>query len=185
MVARDDLPDGGACRMAEIIHAVKSMTKCTVEVLTSDFQGNQASLQLIAQAAPSIFNHNLETVARLSKRIRHTASYERSLACLSWMKQHSTAWIKSGLMLGLGEEESEVHSTLQDLKQAGCDIVTMGQYLRPSHHQCVVKEFITPQQFEAYAHYGKSIGIEHVYAAPFVRSSYNAAAVFDLLQHQK
>ncbi len=182
MVARDDLADGGADQLAKIILAVKQeIPQCTIEVLTSDFAGNTDSLDTIMATEPKIFNYNLETVKELTPRVRHKATYQRTLDTLSYIKKKSPhILVKSGMMLGLGETLEQVHQALHDLKLAGCDIVTMGQYLQPNPKKLRVKAFITPEQFEAYAQYGRSIGIKYVYSGPFVRSSYNA----DLVQRK-
>lgn len=180
MVARDDLNDGGAGHLVKVIHEVRSQVAgVTIEVLTSDFMGNESSLDLILEAKPEIFNHNIETVRELTPRVRHKATYERTLAVLGYVGKHRSQGmlIKSGIMVGLGETEEQVHQTLQDLKAVGCDIVTMGQYLQPNRHKLMVKAFIHPDQFKRYEEYGYSIGIKHMYCGPFVRSSYNAQEV--------
>lgn len=179
MVARDDLEDGGAAHLAQVIAAIRQKApESTIEVLTSDFSGNLAALQCVLKAAPDIFNHNIETVRELTPRVRHKATYDRSLQILKYVKDHSSILTKSGIMLGLGEKEEQVHEALQDLKNAGVSIVTLGQYLQPNQKKLIVKAFVTPEQFKAYELYGNSIGISHIYAGPFVRSSYNAAEVF-------
>ena len=180
MVARDDLPDGGAEHLSKIVNKVREINSdVTIELLTSDFAGEFSSLDKILGATPEIFNHNIETVRSLTPKVRHRATYDRTLSILSYMRQKSPALkIKSGLMVGMGETENEVKETLRDLYQAGCDIVTIGHYLQPDRLKLRVKEFITPEQFEAYAEYGRSIGIKEVYSAPFVRSSYNAGEVY-------
>jgi lipoyl synthase len=176
MVARDDLPDGGAKHLIQVIQAVrKKLPAITIETLTSDFAGNFAALDLIIEEAPEIFNHNIETVRRITPQIRHKATYDRSLALLSYVKkQKSKQLVKSGIMIGLGETKEEVIQTLQELAQAQCDIVTIGQYLQASRKKLTVKEFIHPDLFLEYEQIGKSLGIPHLYAGPFVRSSYNA-----------
>ncbi len=180
MVARDDLEDEGASHIAKIIQTVREHNQCTVEVLTSDFSGREDLLAIVLKEKPEIFNHNIETVRRISPKIRHTAEYSRSLKVLSIAKSYSTPpLVKSGLMLGLGETSQEVEETLIDLKKAGCDIVTLGQYLQASRKKLLVKEFITPEKFNEYEFFGKKIGLSHVYAGPFIRSSYNA----DLFVH--
>lgn len=181
MVARDDLSDGGARHLAKVIDAIRqSSNETTIEVLTSDFEGKEESLQIVLDARPQIFNHNIETVRSLTPRVRHKATYQRTLAVLHYAKTHAPhAWmpVKSGLMLGLGESVEEVHETLRDLHSAGCQIVTMGQYLQPDHRKLRIKEFVTPEQFAAYEAYGTSLGIPYMYCGPFVRSSYNANLV--------
>ncbi len=176
MVARDDLSDGGAAHLAQIMRAVKEESPAaTIEVLTSDFAGDTAALDLVLDERPTVFNHNIETVRSLTPRVRHRATYDRSLALLTHAaKRRTMRLIKSGLMVGLGEQVEEVQETLVDLQRAGVEIVTMGQYLQPTSRNLTVKEFITPEQYEEYAEYGRSIGIKHMYCGPFVRSSYNA-----------
>jgi lipoic acid synthetase len=184
MVARDDLADGGAYHLVKIIRAVRECSPgTTLELLTSDLAGKSSSLDKVLDEEPEIFNHNIETIRRLTPRIRHTATYERTLSVLAQASESKkTDWIKSGLMVGLGEEPEEVMETLRDLKAVGVDIVTIGQYLQPSRKKLRVKSFVTPEQFEAYAQYGRSIGIHHMYCGPFVRSSYNADAVYDQIK---
>jgi lipoyl synthase len=179
MVARDDLPDKGGAHIAQIIQAIRDESpNSTVEVLTSDFAGQKEALDLVLNKKPEVFNHNIETVRRLTPRVRHKATYDRTLEMLTHAKESKKAcFIKSGIMVGLGEDEEEVHETLRDLRNAGCDIVTIGQYLQPNRKKIVVKSFVTPEQFASYATYGESIGIKHVYSGPFVRSSYNASGV--------
>jgi lipoyl synthase len=181
MVARDDLPDGGAHHLTRIIREVRLFnTEATVEILTSDFNGNEAALLTVLEAQPEIFNHNIETVRALSPRVRHRATYDRTLSVLrTCSEQAPHILVKSGLMVGLGESEKEVQETICDLKSAGCQIITIGQYLQPNRHKLRVKAFVAPEQFEAYAAYGKALGVKHMFCGPFVRSSYNAAAVFE------
>lgn len=182
MVARDDLPDGGAEALVQIMRASRKRNpEITLELLTSDFAGNLEALDTVLAERPEIFNHNLETVRRLSPRVRHKATYERTLSILSHVKQSAkTRFVKSGIMVGLGETDLEVEESLRDLANAGCDIITIGHYLQPSRFKLPVKSFITPEQFDHYAEYGKSLGIKHIYSGPFVRSSYNAEQVFSL-----
>jgi lipoic acid synthetase len=181
MVARDDLPDGGSRHLIKIMQAVRERSpESTIEVLTSDFNGNQQSWQAVIDGEPEIFNHNIETVRELTPRVRHKATYERTLALLSYVAQNrkaSSLLVKSGLMVGLGETEAQVYQTLKDLKEAGCDIVTMGQYLQANPRKLLVKSFVTPAQFKIYEQMGQELGISHMYCGPFVRSSYNAQAV--------
>jgi lipoic acid synthetase len=178
MVARDDLPDGGAAHLSAIIREIRKQVEgVTIEVLTSDFSGNLEALETVLKAQPEIFNHNIETVRELTPRVRHKATYERTLSILKYAKNSIQApriLIKSGLMVGLGETEQQVRETLCDLHAAGCDIVTIGQYLQANLHKLLVKSFITLDQFAAYEAYGYSLGIKHMYCGPFVRSSYNA-----------
>lgn len=181
MVARDDLPDGGAQHLARVIYEIrKESPDVTIEVLTSDFHGNLEALDIVLQAQPEIFNHNIETVRAMTPRVRHTATYERTLMVLQYAKEHRVnphMLVKSGLMVGLGESTEQVHETLRDLAKVGCDIVTMGQYLQPNQRKLLVKAFVTPDEFKQYEDYGYLIGMKHMYCGPFVRSSYNANLV--------
>lgn len=181
MVARDDLSDGGASHLATIIETVRSVNpQVTIEILTSDFNGNLTSLDVILKAYPAVFNHNIETVRSLTPRVRHKATYDRTLLLLRTIHEKAPhVLVKSGLMVGLGETEDEVKETIGDLKEAGCQIITIGQYLQPDPRKLRVKAFVHPDQFEAYASYGKALGVRHMFCGPFVRSSYNAAAVFE------
>ncbi len=176
MVARDDLSDGGAKHIAEIIRTIRSHNEeVTTEVLTSDFNGNLTALECVLKERPDVFNHNIETVRSLTPRVRHKATYERTLCILRHSKESGCVrFVKSGIMVGLGEQKEEVKETLHDLKNVGCDIVTIGHYLQPNRRKLTVKNFISPETFEEYAAYGTSIGIKHMYCGPFVRSSYNA-----------
>lgn len=183
MVARDDLIDKGASHMAAIIRQLRIECKeVTIEVLTSDFSEDYAAIDLLLQEQPDVFNHNLETVEEMTPRVRHLATYRRSLNVLSYVKQSNKAcFIKSGLMVGLGETPKQVKEAIDDLKQAGCDIITIGQYLQANRRKLLVKEFITPEQFQKYAEYGRKIGIKQMFCGPFVRSSYHAHEVKDLM----
>lgn len=176
MVARDDLPDFGAAHIAAIIRAIREHnTETTVEVLTSDLSGDLSALDIVLQAKPEIFNHNIETVRALSPRVRHKADYDRTLAVLQHAKQSGMPiFVKSGIMLGLGETKQEVYRTIEDLHQAGCDIITIGQYLQASKSKLLVKKFVTPEEFKDYEEYGLKLGVKFMYSGPFVRSSYNA-----------
>lgn len=179
MVARDDLPDQGASHIAEIIEAIREKKKeSSIEVLTSDFSGNFKALDLIIKAQPEIFNHNIETVRRLTPHIRHKALYDRTLSVLSYVKG-KVPFLKSGMMVGLGEKSQEVESTIKDLHEVGVDIITIGQYLQPTRRKLLVKSFIEPKQFKAYEDFGHDIGVPYMYAGPFVRSSYNARMLKD------
>ena len=179
MVARDDLPDGGAAHLATMISLLhREEPNLQVEVLTSDFQGNLEAVDMILAAGPTVFNHNLETVRRLSPTVRHKATYERSLSILRHVHENSPDLpVKSGIMVGLGETDDEVREVLHDLKDVGCSIVTMGQYLQPSRKKLAVKSFVHPDKFKEYEDYGRSIGIGTMFCGPFVRSSYHAAEV--------
>jgi len=176
MVARDDVADGGGAHLSKIMRAIKEVNPtCTIEVLTSDLGGSVEGLEAVLAEAPTVFNHNVETVERLTPKVRHKATYRRSLDLLSQVKRDGRhRFLKSGIMVGLGEEVSEVETTLRDLKEVGCDIVTIGQYLQPNRKKLAVKSFVTPEQFKAYEDFGHEIGLPHVYSGPFIRSSYNA-----------
>lgn len=185
MVARDDLEDGGSRHLCKIIETVKKENPgVTIEVLTSDFEGKKESIDQILSAHPEIFNHNMETVRRLTPRVRHKATYERSLEFLGYVKQKYKGYVKSGLMVGLGETMQEVKQTLCDLNEIGCDIVTIGHYLQPNNQKLTVKSFVTPDEFEEYATYGRALGIKHIYSGPFVRSSYNATAIYEAINER-
>lgn len=181
MVARDDLPDGGAAHLGAIVKAVRAkVPDATIELLTSDLCGQNDALNIVLEAEPDIFNHNIETVRELTPRVRHKATYERTLHVLRYAKGHAKnkqMLVKSGLMVGLGESEGQVQQTLCDLKEAGCDIVTIGQYLQANSHKLRVKAFVPPEQFQKYEKYGYEIGISNMFCGPFVRSSYNANLV--------
>ncbi len=174
-VTRDDLPDGGAGQFALTIQAIRRRWPgATVEVLTPDFNGSLAALALVADARPDVFNHNVETVERLSNRVRAKAEYRRSLAVLAWVKQRGLR-VKSGLMVGLGETSGEVIETMRDLRRAGCDILTIGQYLQPTSHQLEVADYVHPVVFAWYREVGQALGFQTVLADPLVRSSYHAS----------
>lgn len=181
MVARDDLSDGGSEHLVKVMAMIRQQVEeTTLEVLTSDFAGNLESLDLVLKAQPEIFNHNIETVREMTPRVRHKATYDRTLTVLHYAathRYHAGMKVKSGLMVGLGETEEQVFQTLRDLKEAGCDIVTMGQYLQPNRHKLTVKSFVPPEQFKKYEEYGYALGISYMYCGPFVRSSYNANLV--------
>ena len=184
MVARDDLPDQGALQIGAIITETrKTSPSCTIEVLTSDFNGDMTALRSLLAFTPEIFNHNIETVRRLSPRVRHKATYDRTLSVLREAKESGLPrFVKSGIMVGLGETEEEVKETISDLYKAGCDIITIGQYLQASRKRLKVKAFITPEQFESYAEYGKSLGVKEMYCGPFIRSSYNAGKILEKIK---
>ncbi|MHB1842283.1 MAG: lipoyl synthase [Sulfobacillus sp.] len=175
-VARDDLADGGALVFALTIAEIRRLCPGTaVEVLTPDFAGNWQALALVVEAAPDILNHNLETVERLSDRVRSRAKYRRSLEFLFRAKQLApTLLTKSGIMLGLGEERDEVEATLADMRAAGIDIVTIGQYLRPSLHHLPLIRYVAPEEFAEIKAVALGLGFGHVEAGPLVRSSYHA-----------
>ena len=180
-VARDDLADGGADHFARTIRAIRDRLPATrVEVLTPDFGGSLESLQTVVDAAPDVFNHNVETVRRLSPRVRSRSDHDRSLEVLARAAALAPGMlVKSGLMVGLGETEAEVHELLGELRASGAGAVTIGQYLQPTRRNLPVAEYVHPDRFEAYRAYGESLGFEAVFAGPFVRSSYMAESVFD------
>lgn len=175
-VTRDDLPDGGAGQFVATINAVrKALPQTTIEVLISDLKGQAESLVEIMQAKPDIINHNVETVPRLYGTVRSQASYSRSLQILKWVGAgRGTILSKSGLMLGLGETFEEIVHVLHDLRAVHCDIVTLGQYLRPSPKHIAVKRYVHPDEFKKLEHIGLEMGFLAVSAGPLVRSSYNA-----------
>ncbi|MCH9614660.1 MAG: Lipoyl synthase [Chlamydiia bacterium] len=183
MVARDDLEDKGAAQIGRIIQAIRlENPEATVEVLTSDFSGDLDALDLVLDAKPEIFNHNVETVRRLSSKVRHKATYEQTLKMLRHAaSSKQSLFVKSGLMVGLGEETDEVKQSLVDLHEAGVEIITIGQYLQASRKKLRVKDFVPPETFEEYETFGRQIGIKEVYSGPFVRSSYNAAKILEKL----
>jgi lipoic acid synthetase len=177
-VARDDLPDGGAGQFAATVRAIRrQLPGVTVEVLVPDFTGSLSAIETVAGARPDVFNHNVETVEHLSDRVRAKAKYRRSLAVLSWARQRGLT-TKSGLMLGLGETCGEVIETMRDLRRAGCEILTLGQYLQPTPRQLEVIEHVHPLVFGWYREVGRALGFRAVASAPLVRSSYHAAEVW-------
>jgi lipoic acid synthetase len=177
-VDRDDLPDGGAAHFAATVEAIHAAAPdCRVEVLVPDFQGRLASVATVIAAPVAIFNHNVETVPRLYRRVRPGARYERSLAILAAACDRSgTRLTKAGLMLGLGEEVDELRRVFSDLRAVGCDVLTLGQYLRPSREHIAVERYLTPQEFAALGDEARSYGFRHVESGPLVRSSYHAWA---------
>ena len=176
MVARDDLPDGGAEHVARTVRTIRERRPAAqVEVLISDLKGDDAALATVIEAAPDVLNHNIETVARLQRAVRPSASYARSLALLARAGAAGMT-VKSGLVLGMGETADEITSTLADLAAVGTSIVTIGQYLRPTSHHLPVAQWWTPEDFERFKAVGESLGIAHVESSPFTRSSYHAAA---------
>jgi lipoyl synthase len=179
-VARDDLPDGGARIWAASIQAIReAVPGCGVEVLPSDFRGGEVDIATVIDAEPDVFAHNLETVRRLHARIRPAFGYDRSLEVLRYAKRARPAQVtKSNLILGMGESPDEIPAALSDLADAGCDIVTIGQYLRPSEHHLPVDRWVAPDEFAEWKRAGEELGISHVEAGPLVRSSYHAGKQF-------
>jgi lipoyl synthase len=175
-VARDDLPDGGAGHWAETIRAVRAAVPgCGIEVLPSDFKGGEADIDTVVAAGPDVFAHNLETVPRLHGRIRPAFGYARSLEVLRIAKRLRPDQVtKSNLILGMGERREEVAASMRDLLEAGCDILTMGQYLQPTPFHLPVDRWVTPEEFAEHKRVGEAMGIPHVEAGPLVRSSYHA-----------
>jgi len=176
-VARDDLTDGGADHFRRTIEAVRHVNPDTViEVLTPDFNDKDFAITAVIEAQPHIFNHNLETVRRLTPSVRSRATYDRSLNVLTKVKARGgkSIYTKSGLMLGLGESETELFEALNDLRQAGCDILTLGQYLQPTLSHLPVVEFVSPAKFQEYGEKAREMGFVHVASGPMVRSSYHA-----------
>jgi lipoic acid synthetase len=175
-VARDDLADGGATIFAETIHAIRRrLPLCSVEVLIPDFLGNEDSLRIVMDAKPDILNHNMETVERLSDRVRSKAKYPRSLELLARSKRMNPSIpTKSSIMLGVGETWDEILRTMDDLRSVDCDIMTIGQYLQPTKQHLRVVEYYTPEQFARLKEEGMKRGFRHVESGPLVRSSYHA-----------
>ena len=176
-VARDDMGDGGADHFRQTIEAVRQLNPgIVIEVLTPDFLDNDAAIDCVLSAKPHIFNHNLETVRRLTPSVRHRATYDRSLRVLGKVKSKlgEGIYTKSGLMLGLGEQEVEVLSAMEDLRAANCDILTLGQYLQPTLKHLPVVEYVTPEKFDELGERARAMGFVHVASGPMVRSSYHA-----------
>ncbi len=176
-VARDDLKDGGAAHFASTIEKVRELNPgIVIEVLVPDFNDSDPAIETVLAANPHIYNHNLETVRRLTPEVRHRASYDRSLTVLRKVKEKrgDTIYTKSGVMLGLGETADELFQAMRDLRSSGCDILTLGQYLQPTLRHLPVKEFVTPAQFAEYKVAAEEMGFVHVASGPMVRSSYHA-----------
>jgi len=180
-VDRDDLPDKGAAHFVSVIRELRRAGDFVVEVLTPDFRGRPEGADEVAAAGPDIFNHNVETVPRLYRTVRPGADYRGSLALLDRARRPGLL-TKSGLMVGLGEARAEVLKVLADLRAHGCDIATIGQYLRPSDRELPVARYLPPAEFEEIAARGREMGFLGVYAGPFVRSSYNADAVYAMIR---
>lgn len=181
-VTRDDLPDGGAGHFAEVIKKLRA-TEVIVEVLIPDFQGDREALATVIKAKPHILNHNIETAPRLYPTVRPKANYARSLELLKNSKElDASIFTKSGIMVGLGEQEEEVLAVLRDLRAVDCDLLTIGQYLAPSakHHEVI--EYIHPDLFNKYKEAAYEMGFKYVASAPLVRSSYHAADVSDIIK---
>ncbi len=173
-VTRDDLPDGGATLFAETVSAVRLKNpESRVEVLTPDFKGSRESLQTVLHAKPFVFGHNLETVPSLYSKVRPQAEYRRSRNVLAWAREYGTV-TKTGIMLGLGEGMEEIEVVMRDLREVGCSILTLGQYLQPSRNHIPVKKYYHPDEFNMFRDKALSLGFEYVAAGPLVRSSYQA-----------
>lgn len=179
-VTRDDLPDGGACQFDRVIRLLREKRPDSiVEVLIPDFLGSAAALATLISAGPRVISHNVETVPRLYPEVRPGADYGRSLELLARVKDINPGTVtKSGLMLGLGETKQEVIEVMTDLREAGCDLLTIGQYLRPSPEGHPVARYVSPEEFAGYADIGKNLGFAEVASAPLVRSSYRAAGMY-------
>lgn len=184
-VTRDDLADGGASWFAETIQAVRALNpKTKVEILIPDLKGEKESLQTVLKVQPEVLNHNIETVPRFYPGVRPLADYERSLNLLKITKEnHPGIATKSGFMLGFGETREEVLELLRDLRKAGCDFLTIGQYLQPRQDRLPVMRFIPPEEFEEYKRIGEEMGFRAVASGPFVRSSFHAAQMYEDTPH--
>jgi lipoyl synthase len=181
-VDRDDLPDGGAAHWAATIQAVKRRSpELVLEVLTGDFKGDTGAVDTVLAAEPDVFAHNLETVPRLSREVRVQASYARSYAVLRHAKQRG-AITKTGLMLGLGESREEISQVLRETREIGVDILTLGQYLRPSRQHLEVARYVPPEEFASLAQEARGLGFPHVESGPLVRSSYHADGQRDIVR---
>jgi lipoic acid synthetase len=174
-VTRDDLPDGGADHFRRCVLAVRARTGATIEVLTPDFDADPAALDVVLSASPEVFNHNMETVARLQRHVRRKSQYAVSLKVLQYVKaQRPDLLTKTGLMLGLGETTDELFETLADLRAIGCDLLTLGQYLQPSPRHLPVERYLPPEEFDELGRLARKLGFLDVASGPFVRSSYHA-----------
>ncbi len=174
-VTRDDLTDGGADHFRRTVEAVRQRTGATIEVLTPDFEADETALDIVLASNPEVFNHNLETVARLQRHVRRKSQYAVSLKVLEYVKRRRPdIRTKSGLMLGLGETTEEVVETMSDLRAIGCDLLTLGQYLRPSPKHLPVDRYLPPEEFDELGRLARTLGFLDVASGPFVRSSYHA-----------
>ena len=174
-VDRDDLKDMGSILWAETVKAVRRISPgTTMETLIPDFQGIHKHVDRLVEVAPEVISHNMETVKRLTREVRIQAKYERSLDVLKYLKEAGQNRTKTGVMLGLGEEKDEVFQTIEDVRNANVDVITLGQYLQPTKKHLPVKRFITPEEFEEFGDFARSLGFRHVESSPLVRSSYHA-----------
>jgi lipoic acid synthetase len=180
-VTRDDLPDGGAYLFSEAIQAIRALDqKIKVEVLIPDFQGDLTALKAVLKECPDVLNHNIETISRLYATVRPQADYQRSIDLLRRSKENFPHILtKSGFMLGLGETQEEVLELLQDLREVGCNFLTIGQYLQPRPDRLQVVRYVPPEEFEEYKKIGEGMGFRAVASGPFVRSSYHASQMFE------
>ena len=177
-VTRDDLTDGGAEHFAKCIYEIRKLSPdVKIEILTPDFKGDKNSLNTIIKAHPTVFNHNIETVRQMFKTARPQGNYDRSLEVLKYVKENSDILTKSGLMIGLGETFEQIEETLKDLKNVGCDILTIGQYIQPSKKHLEVSKYYTLVEYEELKKLAKSIGFEKFQIGPLVRSSYRAVDI--------
>lgn len=185
-VTRDDLADGGAGQFAKTIKALKSFSSALkIEVLTPDFKGDLWAVEKVLKAGPDVFSHNVETVRRLYCDVRREADYDRSLDVLRSAKRLCSEQLtKTAIMVGLGETEDEVMGAMEEIRRTGCDILAIGQYLRPAAANAAVARFVTPEEFGRYRQAGYSLGFRHVEAGPFVRSSYASEAIFNHLKEK-
>ncbi len=186
-VTRDDLADGGAEHFAKTIRAIKAMTpEVTVEVLTPDLKGDTAALDTVLEAGPDVFNHNMETVRELYSLVRPQAIYERSLGVLAYVKNKlPELFTKTGFMVGLGETEEQIFTLMDDILATGCDLLTIGQYLRPSPEHAELKRYATPEEFEHYKRVALDKGFKHVASRPLARSSYQAYEALQTVTEKK
>ncbi|MDP2453670.1 MULTISPECIES: lipoyl synthase [unclassified Kaistella] len=174
-VDRDDLKDMGSILWAETVNAVRRISPgTTMETLIPDFQGITKHIDRLIEVHPEVISHNMETVKRLTREVRIQAKYERSLEVLSYLKEAGQKRTKTGLMLGLGEENAEVFQTIEDIRNANVDVITIGQYLQPTKKHLPVKKFVTPEEFNEFGDFARSLGFRHVESSPLVRSSYHA-----------
>jgi len=183
-VTRDDLPDGGASQFARTVALLReNAADIMVEVLVPDFRGSEEAIRMVVESGPQVFNHNVETVPRLYPEVRTGADYARSLELLYMVKElNPKIATKSGLMLGLGESAEEIVEVMRDLREANCDLLTIGQYLQPSAQHHPVIRFVLPEEFAEYEYIGREMGFAEVASSPLVRSSYRAAELFDKAQ---